>query len=58
MRLGWQEIRQRARDFSAEWKDAHYEKGETQTFYNEFFRIFGLDRRITMIECVFAKLTQ
>lgn len=45
MRLGWQEIRQRAREFSEEWKAARYEKGETQTFYNEFFRIFGLDRK-------------
>jgi hypothetical protein len=45
MRLGWQEIRRRAKDFSARWKDAHYEKGETQTFYNEFFLIFGIDRK-------------
>ncbi len=45
MRLGWQEIRQRARDFSQRWHDAKYEKGETQTFYNEFFRIFGIDRK-------------
>lgn len=45
MRLGWQEIRRRAREFSERWKDAHYEKGETQTFYNEFFRIFGIDRK-------------
>lgn len=45
MRLGWQEIRQRARDFSERWNDAHYEKGETQSFYNEFFQIFGIDRK-------------
>jgi hypothetical protein len=45
MRLGWQEIRRRAKEFSARWKDAHYEKGETQTFYNEFFQIFGIDRK-------------
>jgi hypothetical protein len=45
MRLGWQEIRRRAKDFSTRWKDAHYEKGETQTFYNEFFQIFGIDRK-------------
>ena len=45
MRLGWQEIRQRARAFSQRWQDAHYEKGETQSFYNEFFEIFGLDRK-------------
>lgn len=45
MRLSWNEIRVRARAFSDRWKDAHYEKGETQTFYNEFFQIFGVDRR-------------
>lgn len=45
MRLGWQEIRRRAKEFSTRWKDAHYEKGETQTFYNEFFQIFGIDRK-------------
>lgn len=45
MRLGWQEIRRRAKDFSERWRTAHYEKGETQTFYNEFFQIFGIDRK-------------
>lgn len=45
MRLSWNEIRARAARFSEEWKDAHYEKGETQTFYNEFFQIFDIPRR-------------
>ena len=45
MRLSWNEIRVRAATFAQEWKDAHYEKGETQTFYNEFFEIFGVSRR-------------
>ncbi len=45
MRLGWDEIRRRAKAFAIEWKDAHYEKGETQTFYNEFFEIFGIRRK-------------
>ena len=45
MRLGWDEIRRRAKAFSEEWKAAHYEKGETQTFYNEFFEIFGIRRK-------------
>lgn len=45
MRLGWDEIKRRAKAFSEEWKDAHYEKGETQTFYNEFFELFGIRRR-------------
>src|SRR5690348_5254428 len=45
MRLSWNEIRARASRFAEEWKSAHYEKGETQTFYNEFFEVFGVTRR-------------
>ena len=54
MRLSWngtraagfaREIRTRAADFAREWADATYEKGETQSFYNEFFEIFGKRRR-------------
>ncbi|GGY91342.1 DNA methyltransferase [Novosphingobium colocasiae] len=45
MRLGWDEIRRRAKAFSEDWKDARYEKGETQSFYNDFFEIFGIRRR-------------
>ena len=45
MRLSWNEIRTRAAQFAHEWKDAAYEKGETQSFYNDFFVIFGVRRR-------------
>lgn len=45
MRLSWNEIRVRAARFADEWKDAHYERGESQTFYNEFFEVFGVTRR-------------
>ncbi|MBZ5572242.1 MAG: N-6 DNA methylase [Acidobacteriia bacterium] len=45
MRLSWSEIRARAAKFSDDWKEAHYERGETQTFYNEFFEVFGASRR-------------
>ena len=45
MRLSWNEIRARAARFAEEWKDSGYEKGETQSFYNEFFEIFGVKRR-------------
>jgi len=45
MRLSWNEIRARAAHFAEEWKDAHYEKGEAHTFYNEFFEVFGVTRR-------------
>lgn len=45
MRLSWNEIRTRAAEFAREWKDSGYEKGETQSFYNDFFEIFGVKRR-------------
>ena len=45
MRLSWNEIRTRAATFAHEWRDAAYEKGETQSFYNDFFEVFGKKRR-------------
>ncbi|MGH6613410.1 DNA methyltransferase [Sphingomonas sp.] len=45
MRLSWNEIRARAATFAAEWAGQGYEKGDTQTFYNEFFEMFGVRRR-------------
>ena len=45
MTLSTNEIRIRATKFAEDWKDAHYERGETQSFYNEFFEIFGIKRR-------------
>ena len=51
MHLSWNEIRARAGRFADEWKDARYEKGETQTFYNEFFEVFGVSlRRVATYE--------
>jgi hypothetical protein len=49
MRLRWDEIKRRAKAFSEEWQDAHYEKGETQSFYNDFFDIFGIKRRTVAV---------
>ncbi len=43
--LTWNEIRIRAQKFAEDWAEASYEKGETQTFYNEFFNIFGVPRK-------------
>ncbi len=37
MRLSFNEIRARAASFAQTYADATYEKGETQTFYNDFF---------------------
>ncbi len=45
MRLSWNEIRPRAAGFAREWGDAGYERSETQSFYNDFFEIFGVKRR-------------
>ena len=45
MRLSWNEVRTRAAAFADEWRDASYEKGETQSFYNDFFQVFGVQRR-------------
>lgn len=55
MRLGWDEIARRAKAFSEEWKDAHYEKGETHSFYNDFFEVFGIKRRQV---AVYEKMVQ
>ena len=45
MRLSTNELRNRAAAFAQNHANATYEKGETQTFYNEFFHIFGVERR-------------
>ena len=45
MRLSWNEIRVRAANFANDWRDARYENGETQSFYNELFEVFGIKRR-------------
>lgn len=45
MRLSWNEVRARAAAFAERWKDEAYEKGETQSFYNDFFEVFGVQRR-------------
>ncbi|GJQ28866.1 MAG: methylase [Phycisphaerae bacterium] len=45
MRLSLSEIRANATRFAAEWKDAASERAEAQTFWNEFFAVFGVRRR-------------
>ena len=37
--------RARAAKFAERWRGESYERGEAQTFWNEFFEIFGRDRR-------------
>jgi hypothetical protein len=43
--LSTNEVRARAAAFAAEWANASYERGEAQSFYNEFFEVFGMRRR-------------
>lgn len=45
MGLSWNQIRINASNFSKEWATAKYEKGEAQSFYNDFFEVFGVRRR-------------
>ena len=45
MRLDWNDIKARAAKFAEDWNGAQYERGETQTFYNDFFQLFGVTRR-------------
>ncbi len=45
MPLSWNEIKDRALAFSREWADEARETAEAQTFWNQFFDIFGISRR-------------
>ncbi|MGD0538404.1 MAG: DNA methyltransferase [Verrucomicrobiota bacterium] len=45
MPLSWNEIRHRAITFAREWKGETCEAAERQTFWNEFFNVFGVRRR-------------
>ena len=45
MPLSLNEIKDRALAFSREWEGERSEKAEAQTFWNEFFNIFGISRR-------------
>ena len=45
MPLSQKEIRDRAVDFAFRWGSAVREKSESQTFWNEFFDVFGISRR-------------
>jgi hypothetical protein len=45
MPLSWNEIRSRAVSFSKEWAAEDREQAEAKTFWDEFFKVFGLTRR-------------
>lgn len=43
--LSWNEIHQRAVLFARDWSSAAREQADKQTFWNEFFLVFGIPRR-------------
>jgi hypothetical protein len=45
MPLSWNEIRDRAIAFSREWADEASEDAEAKSFWDGFFRVFGVERR-------------
>jgi hypothetical protein len=45
MPLSLNEIKDRALAFSRDWEGAKAERAEAQTFWNEFFSVFGITRR-------------
>jgi MmeI, N-terminal domain len=45
MPLSWNEIRHRAIAFPKEWTGVKREQAEKQTYWNEFFNVFGIRRR-------------
>lgn len=45
MTLPWNDIRARSGIFAREWNEERRERAEAQTFWNEFFEIFGISRR-------------
>jgi hypothetical protein len=45
MALSWNEIKDRALKFSNEWADETKERAEKDSFWNDFFDVFGISRR-------------
>jgi hypothetical protein len=45
MPLSWNEIRHRAIAFAKEFAGENREDAESQSFWNEFFNVFGIRRR-------------
>ena len=43
--ISWNEIRERAVKFVAEWRGETKENAEAQTFWNDWFEVFGIRRR-------------
>ena len=45
MAISWNEIKERALKFSNDWSDETKERAEKDSFYNEFFYVFGVKRK-------------
>ena len=45
MALSWNEIKDRALRFTKEWEGESRERAEKDTFWNDFFDVFGISRR-------------
>lgn len=45
MALSWNEIKDRALKFTNEWKEESRERAEKDSFWNDFFNVFGISRR-------------
>ena len=60
MPLSWNEIKIRAAQFSKDWSEyiqGKREEAEAQTFENEFFNVFGVNRRkVATFEAKVVKL--
>src|SRR5215218_1055732 len=58
MPLAWNEIRHRAIKFANDWKTAASESADKQTYWNEFFDVFGIARKtVASFEAPVKKLT-
>jgi hypothetical protein len=57
MALGWNEVKERAVQFSKEWENAFNEEAEAKQFLIEFFNVFGIsNRRVATFEHRVKKL--
>jgi hypothetical protein len=45
MAISWNEVRDRARQFSKTWEGETSEHAEAKTFWDEFFRVFDISRK-------------
>ena len=59
MTLDWNTIKTRAAQFSVKYAKTHNERAEAQSFWNDFFDVFGIERRrVAAYEAKVAKLNK